>query len=65
MQDRFQIPFRPLKGDPLLQLASFAGLLLETSCPDSLIVTEGDPLDEPDGWPRQMKPVYSSDFVAG
>ena len=31
----------------------------------ALIVTGEDPVwNEPNGWPRQMKPVFASDFVA-
>jgi hypothetical protein len=32
---------------------------------DALVVTGEDPVwNEPNGWPRQMKPVFASDFVA-
>ena len=32
---------------------------------DALVVTGEDPVwNDPNGWPRQMKPVYTSDFVS-
>jgi hypothetical protein len=32
---------------------------------DALVVTGEDPVwSDPNGWPRQMKPVFASDFVA-
>jgi hypothetical protein len=50
---------------PTLKTAAAVYSLCRDLGIDALVVTGEDPVwDEPNGWPRQMKPVYSSDFVA-
>ncbi len=50
---------------PTLKTAAAVYSLCRDLGIDALVVTGEDPVwDEPNGWPQQMKPIYSSDFVA-
>jgi hypothetical protein len=51
--------------DPTLTTAAAVFSLCRDLGLDALVVTGEDPVwSDPNGWPRQMKPVFSSDFVA-
>ena len=50
---------------PTLKTASAVYSLCRDLGIDALVVTGEDPVwNEPNSWPRQMKPVFASDFVA-
>jgi hypothetical protein len=63
-QDADSLPWKPIEVPTLKTVDAVRSLCRDLSI-DALIVTGEDPVwSEPDGWPRQMKPVFSSDFVA-
>jgi hypothetical protein len=50
---------------PTLKTAAAVYSLCRDLGIDALVITGEDPVwNEPNGWPHQMKPVFSSDFVA-
>jgi hypothetical protein len=63
-QDADSLSWKPIDV-PTLKSADAVRSLCRDLGIDALVVTSEDPVwNEPNGWPRQMKPVFTSDFVA-